>query len=397
MDFKLRTPDYTPVRTDPTAAGTLPQAQSVRAAWSWNQRLASSVVLFVLGFGLYNVKFYDFAATSTVDLVDYADMLFCSRDESEKLPGALSVDKRPDIASFGFDLGGSSCACQLQWDVKQYWQRVFYGLKYVAPHCITNFLGVIFFHRWQWVIIYNYVHEIVEELSLGVGLGWALVNRPIDVESRYDTLINDMLLCCFPFIFLAQYLLYVLNVPDPFASGLHYDWNSLKMVGLTAVQYYVLLWCNNMAGMFGGKTWAIGQLQCHIGYLFACTLQIGLFYVIHLMNAWEGKQTLKICVVLTLIWLPFVFRSVDNLDEQIIAILSFVLCAAAIFFYEQAYHRFDNNVLVVTALITIASFVVWWQFEHVLPPPDNMFYAHRKWCGIAARSKGLTDSCVHVK
>ena len=93
MDFKLRTPDYTPVRTDSTTAGTLPQAQSVRAAWSWNQRLSSSVVLFVLVFGIHNVQFYKFDATPSEELVNYADVLFFSRDESEKLPGALSVDK----------------------------------------------------------------------------------------------------------------------------------------------------------------------------------------------------------------------------------------------------------------------------------------------------------------
>ena len=396
MDFKLRTPDYTLVNTGSTAAGTLPQAQSGRAAWSWNQRLASSVVLFVLVFGVYNVQFYNFAATPTADLVDYADVLFFSREKSEELPGALSVDKRPDIASFGFDLGGSSCACLLQWDVKQYWQRVFYGPKYVAPHCVTAFLGVIFFHRWQWVVVWKYVNEIGEELALAVGLGWAGGEHASNLESRYDTIINDMLLGGLPFMFLGQYLLYVLNVPDPFASGLHYDWNSLKMVGLTTLQYYVLLWSNNIIGIFGAKTWIAGQLQCNIGYLFVCTLQIGLLYVIHLMNAWEGRQTLKVCGALTLLWLPFVFRSVDNLDEQIMAILSFVLCAAAIFFYEQAYHKFDNKVLFVTALITIAVFVIWWQFEHILPPPDNMLYAHRMWCGIAARTGELTDSCVHV-
>ena len=67
MDFKLRTPDYKPdyklVRTGPTAADAPVEAQSVRKAWTWNQRLASSVVLFVLVFGLYNVQFYKFDAT----------------------------------------------------------------------------------------------------------------------------------------------------------------------------------------------------------------------------------------------------------------------------------------------------------------------------------------------
>ena len=121
MDFKLRTPDYTLVNTGPKAAGTLPPAQSVRAAWSWNQRLAITVVLFVvLRWRGAVFETGGIAATPTEELVDYADVLFSSREEADTLPGALSVHERPDISTFGFDLGGSTCACLLQWDVKQY-------------------------------------------------------------------------------------------------------------------------------------------------------------------------------------------------------------------------------------------------------------------------------------
>ena len=267
----------------------------------------------------------------------------------------------------------------------------------MAAHCVTAFLGVIFFHRWQWVIVWKYVNEILEELSLTVYKKWAGGEKVTELEARYDTVINDMLLCGLPFMFLGQYTLYAFSVPDPFALGLHYDWNSLKMLGLATLQYYVIMLTHGVLDMFGAKTWTVGQLQCHIGYLVVWTLQIGLLCAFHFFNQWESKQTQKISGVLTLIWLPFVFRSVDDADEQIIAMLSFVLCAAAVIFYEQAYYKFDSMVLFVTASITAAVFITWWQFEHVLPPPDNMFYAHRKWCGIAARTGELTDSCVHVK
>ena len=82
-----------------------------------------------------------------------------------------------------------------------------------------------------------------------------------------------------------------------------------------------------------------------------------------------------------------------------VAGLPFVLCAAAIFFYEQAYHKFDNKVLFITALITIASFVVWWQFEHVLPPPDNVLRApHVVWdCGAHGRAHRLVCSCEVIQ
>ena len=203
--FKLRTPDYTLVSAGSTAAGAPAEAQSVRTAWSWNQRLAITVVLFVvLRFRGAVFKTGASAATPTEELVDYADVLFSSRGEADELPGALSVHERADISSFGFDLGGSTCACLLQWDVKQYWQRVFYGPKYVAAHCITNFLGVMFFHRWQWVVIWNYVHEIMEELSMATLNTWSGSEKVTDFESRYDSVINDMLLTSVPFILLGN-------------------------------------------------------------------------------------------------------------------------------------------------------------------------------------------------
>jgi len=120
--FKLRTPEYTLVSGGSTAAATLASAQTVHTAWSWNQQLAITVVLFVLlRFRGVAFKTETFVATPAEELVDYPDVLFSSRDE---LPSALSVDERPYIASFGFDLGGSTCACLLHWDVKQYWQQV---------------------------------------------------------------------------------------------------------------------------------------------------------------------------------------------------------------------------------------------------------------------------------
>ena len=65
-------------------------------------------------------------------------------------------------------------------------------------------------------------------------------------------------------------------------------------------------------------------------------------------------------------------------------------------FYQQAYHKFDAVVLTGMTVLLLSCFVLWWQFESVLPPPDNMFYAHHKWCGIAAHTTKFTDSCAHM-
>ena len=401
MDFKLRTPDYTPVSADPTTADTLPQAQSVRAAWSWKERLAITAVLFVVLRWRGTVfETGGFAATPTEELVDYADVLFSSREEADKLPGALSIHERRDISSFGFDLGGSTCACQLQWDVKQYWQRVFYGPKYVAPHCITNFLGVMFFHRWQWVIIWNYVHEIMEELSMGTLGTWSETEKVTDVESRYDSVINDMLLTSVPFILVGHYLIYVADIPDPFAGTWHHDAQSYKRLGLGVFQYWVILHTHSISGDFGTDRLVFGKLECHVGLLVVLCLQIAILWIYDWtqnLATWEPRHTQSISVILFLLWFPFIFRMVDDQDEQIISIASFTLGGAAILFYQQAYRKFNAVVLTGMAVLLFGCLMLWWQFEHVLPPPDNMFYAHRKWCGIAARTGELTDSCVHVK
>jgi hypothetical protein len=111
----------------------------------------------------------------------------------------LKNNCRQDIKSFGFDLGGSTCACLLQWDIQQYWQRVFYGKKYVVFHCTTGFFGVLFLHRPQWVLIWKILNEVLEELKNAIVGRWAWTVSVLDMESRYDTLINDILLTAIPF------------------------------------------------------------------------------------------------------------------------------------------------------------------------------------------------------
>lgn len=123
--FGSRVQQYGLIKADVT------KVRTGREEWSWNKRLAITVVFFVvLRWRTAVFETSGVAATPTKDLVDYADVLFSSRAKANKLRNAISVYDRPDISSFGFDLGGSTCACQLQWDVKQYWQRVFYGPKY---------------------------------------------------------------------------------------------------------------------------------------------------------------------------------------------------------------------------------------------------------------------------
>ena len=393
--FGSRVPKYALIKPDVTTVST------AREAWSWNQRLAITVFFFVvLRWRTAVFETSGVAATPTKDLVDYADVLFSSRAKANKLRNAISVYDRPDISSFGFDLGGSTCACQLQWDVKQYWQRVFYGPKYVAPHCITNFLGIIFFHRWQWIIIWNYVHEIMEELSMGVLGTWSETEKVMDLESRYDSIINDMLLTSVPFILVGQYVIHVANIPDPFAGTWHHDVQSYKRLALGVFQYWVILHTHFVSDDFGTTRIVVDKLECNVGLLVVLCLQIGILWIFdwtQKLPAWEPRHTQSVSIILLLLWFPFIFRTVDDENEQIISIASFTLGGAAILFYQQAYHKFNVMILASMAVLLSGFFMLWWQFEHIVPPPENMFYAHRLWCGIAARTSEFTDSCARVQ
>jgi len=120
------------------------------------------------------------------------------------------------------------------------------------------------------------------------------------------------------------------------------------------------------------------------------------------LNHWDLIKTQKLCCVLTITWLPFIFRANNDYDEQIMSLLSFVLCATAILVYDQNFnrlnrcHRLNSFISITSGLCVACLFIIWLQFAKILPPPKNMFYAHRKWCGISARTTEFTDSCLHI-
>jgi hypothetical protein len=96
------------------------------------------IVLLVLANSIFKTED---EPTPSEELRDAAEHLFPSVSSSVSLNSAIHIEDRDDIRSFAFDLGGSTCACLLQWDTQQYLQRGFYGTKYVAFHCTTAFFG----------------------------------------------------------------------------------------------------------------------------------------------------------------------------------------------------------------------------------------------------------------
>jgi len=225
------TPTFTPIAT-PTAASTPNDTKCMKT--SWNRKFFITLVLFLLlRFRGVAFKSETFIASKKTDVIDYAKHLFSPiynmshvadyKYNKKSQPHQISVNGREDITSFGFDLGGTTCACNLAWNVEQYWQRVWYGPKYIAAHCVTALLGVFFYHRWQWVVVWKYVNEILEELSLTIYSKWAGGEKITEIESRYDTVVNDMLLSGLTFMFLGQLTVYILRIPDSFAGLPEYE------------------------------------------------------------------------------------------------------------------------------------------------------------------------------
>ena len=210
--------------------------------WDFWHQFVVLVALYFAFFAFMRLDdFYEYEHTPRDKLVDAAATLFphlsTSPASSSTLPGAAFVEGRPDIKSFGFDLGGSTCACTLQWNGHQYWQRLLYGAKHVCGHIFMAFLGVLICNRWQWVLLYKFLNETLEELDMPVNGVWGRTEPIMNMESRYDSLLNDTLLAAVPFAALCCHLLYVIDMPDSLDNRLNYDLRSCMSLLLVFAQY----------------------------------------------------------------------------------------------------------------------------------------------------------------
>jgi hypothetical protein len=301
---------------------------------------------------------------------------------------ALHIKGRDDIKSFGFDLGGSTCACELQWDMQQYWQRVFYGKKYVVFHCTTAFLGVLFLHRPQWVLIWKLLNEVLEELGNAIVGRWAWTVSVLDMESRYDTLINDILLTAVPFSALGLHFVTVLQLPDPIPHNATIDKTYVLQFLRIFAQYIMFLQANQSNIWFADKQITVGRYACEVGQLTSCLIQIGLIWLLVLLHTLSSKQARVITVGICVFYAPFVVHLVDYnglpVNEQIVAILSFSLTGLFVCYY-QWYTPSHGPLLWIALLAYCASLCIWTTFGAIVSAPSDRFYFQdSRWCGASS-------------
>jgi hypothetical protein len=305
---------------------------------------------------------------------------------------AMYVEGREDIQSFGFDLGGSTCACALQWDARQYWQRVFYGSKYVVFHCTTVFFGVLCLQRLQWVVLWKVLNEVLEEIGMPMVGKFAWTVSVFNLESRYDTLINDLLLAVVPFGALGLHVATVLKLADPIRHPAEVDKAYLAALASMFLQYNMFTQANQSHIWLGGLGARFGGFACDVGKLTSCLLQIALLWLLVGMRRLSRGDAGAVTVFVAVLWAPFVVHRVGPYDEQIIAILSFALTGFSVCCYQWLAGTHPR--LLVGALPCYAvALGLWWDFEAILAPPSERFYYHAQWCGLS-EGAGSWFSCA---
>jgi len=396
MDFRGTPARSTP---DPVAYSELAteEADAVEPWTLTNQCLVTLLVLVLLFF-IKPIQIHKMTDTSPDQLLDAATVLFPHLSDSppRALQSPYVVRERPDIQSFLFDLGGSSCACTLQWDQTQYWQRLFYGKKYVLAHVMTAFTGPFFVPCWEWNMLYKVLNEVLEELAMPVNGKWAGTGVPMDLETRYDSLVNDLILSGLVFIILACHAVYVLGLPSIAIYKLQWDVQSCQTLFTAFFQYYTLQFVQTLWQNFGMRTFKlhIFGLSYFPGYVVAFILQIAYLRLLWLMRAWPTDTYNKTVFLLVLLWTPFIFfTELDNYHEQIQAILSFALTGIAVSAF-QYYFLIGNQKVMAAASICYGLALLFYlclQLGPIIAAPEEQFYFKNHACGISNRS--FTDSC----
>jgi len=362
-------------------------------AWSLKKQCLVTLLVYLLVIFVRTIQVYSIPATSPDMFLDAATILFphSSTSAPRTLNEPYHVSTRPDIESWFFDLGGSSCACTLQWDRKQYWQRLFYGQKFVLAHVMTAFTGPFFVPCWEWNTLYKVFNEVLEELALPVYGKWAGSDEPMNVETRYDSLINDLVLSGFVFIMLGTHAVYVLQLPSIATYNLRWDLPSCLTLFTAFFQYYVLQSVQTLWLIFGFrtyKTYIFGFLYLP-GNVFAFVLQIAYLRLIWLMRAWRLDIYYKTVFLLVLLWTPFTFfTEVYTFHEQIQAILSFALTGISVSVYQYCLHIGSEKILCFASICYVLAMIFYLslQLGLLIPVPGDRYYYQQGGCGISNHS-----------
>ncbi|MBT7450639.1 MAG: hypothetical protein HN793_07405 [Rhodospirillaceae bacterium] len=340
----------------------------------------SWVILFTI---VYSINWNDeIPSTESRYLIDAATRFFSNSSQVTSAGKSYSIHDRPDITSFAFDLGGTNCACQLRWDKKQYWQRLIYGNKNVVQHTVTPTLGSIFFHRITWTLLYKLLNEVLEEAHMVIFGNWAFA--PIsELETRYDSFINDILLSGLLFAALGYHFLWVLEFKDPFFY-FDFDIDNMKRFFMIILPF-----------------WILNDVVNHVGFMFETRnyqfvmvglVQISLIFIFKLPLESTDKQRFWMSILILSLWTLGAYGP-SNKDSQLNAFFTWAVSGLVIL-TSQYYFTSKRHVLCIfMGLCYITALVTFFLLDNeiILDRPDDYFYYHTRWCGLSDKN---TNSCA---
>ena len=388
--------------------------------WCEIRHLLVICVLILIQRVVFNTCGSNDEITPNDELIDAASKLFPhisnpNYKHIQHLQSPLTIKHRPDIQSFGFDLGFSTCACTLQSDQKLYWQRVFYGSQYVTAHVLTVFLVTVVTHDIFLAFLWKISNEIGEELALPIFGRWAGVASPLDTEPRYDSIVKDLLFAVLPFGLLCYHFIHAtkqkstisrIQIPS-LRDVLNCDKSALLYFQLLYIFliFYFINTSNNLFTCWDQKSTHItGNLFIKLGKLWNLLIQIVHLLIVRCINPRFFRVFFVYCICICLIWLPFILHF-SNYDEQIQAMLSFAITGTFICWYQiYWYCYFDEEMDIYSKLILSSAtvsynviLIVYLYFP--VSRPIDFFFANRNQCGLSTEDhtkKILHNSCFWI-
>ena len=184
----------------------------------------------------------------------------------------------PTAPWYYLDNGGNSCVCEQKWDTGMYASKVWLGVGHDIPHTLMNVNLYAVLQSTERTLLASLLNEVIEELVVMVFGVWGFTDLQAtlpnvytmqNLETRYDSLIRDVLLTGLPGI-VVGYIVVTCSGAIPFFVG------AWPQVVASILMYFVLSEVN-----------ALYDTADIVGRLYPGNLAMILIYVVALGGVWR--------------------------------------------------------------------------------------------------------------
>ena len=202
-------------RGAPAAGKGAPEDAPEAAPEVWGLRSQGMVTLLVLLVAMFvkQMHIYEMPATPLHALTDAAAELFPpAHAPARPLQSPYFVTGRPDIQSWRVRRGRVHMRLHAAVGQGAVLAAAVLRTEVVVGHVMTAFTGPFFVPCWKWNLLYKALNEVLEELATPVNGKWVAMGLPMEMETRYDSLVNDLVLGGLVIILLSCHAVYVLEL-----------------------------------------------------------------------------------------------------------------------------------------------------------------------------------------